>query len=136
MIGKELIGRESEAVLLKIRYEDVRRFAEAAGIPYDYRVPMTYVGTLIKANIEGFELGIPDLILGEQRISYRRPLVVGDSITYKRRIKNIYERISEQEEITSIVIETIGYDFSGELVFSSTSTLFAPERRVDDEKSA
>ncbi|MBP1760316.1 MAG: hypothetical protein H6Q63_1233 [Firmicutes bacterium] len=70
MIGKELIGRESESVILKVRQEDVRRFAEAAGIPYDDRAPTTYVGTLIKANIEGLEWIIPHVLLNEQKIVY------------------------------------------------------------------
>lgn len=136
MIEKELIGRESSPVLLKIRQEDVRRFAEAAGIPFDDRVPTTYVETLIKANIDGFELTIPNLILGEQNISYRRQLVVGDSLTYKRRIKDVYGRMGKQGKISFILIETTGYDFSGELVFSSTATLIALEKEVGDEKSA
>ncbi len=136
MIGKELIGRESESVLLKIRQEDVRRFAEAAEIPFEDRVPTTYVESLIKANIDGFELTIPSLILGEQKISYRRLLEVGDRITYKRRIKDVYGRIGKQGKITIILIETTGYDFSGELVFSSTATFIAPEKGVDDDKSA
>jgi len=135
LIGKELIGRESQSVLLKIKQEDVRRFAEAAGITYDNRVPTTYVGTFIKANIEGFELRIPNVILGEQKISYCRPLVVGESIIYKRRIKDVYERIGKQGKKIFVVIETTGYDFSGEVIFSSTATLIAPEKGVDDEKS-
>lgn len=136
MIWKELIGRESESALLKIRQTDVRKFAEAAGIPYDDQVPTTYVGTLIKASIQGFELNIPNVILEEQKISYNRPLLMGDSITYKRRIKDVYERISMQGKRTFVLIETTGYDFSGALIFTSTSTLIAPEKRIDDEKSA
>lgn len=136
IIGKELIGWESEALLVKIRQEDVRRFAEAAEIPWNDQVPTTYLETLIKANCKGLELGIPNLLLREQKISYRRPLLVGDSITYKRRIKDVYERIGKHGKTTFLLIETIGNNFSGELVFSSTSTLIAQEKRVDDEKSA
>lgn len=135
MIGKELIGRESESVLLKIKQEDVRRFAEAAGIPYDDRVPVSYIGTLIKANIKGFELRAPNLILGEQKISYSRPLVVGESITYKRRIKDVYERIGKKGKMVFVLIETLGYDFCGEVIFSGTSTLIALEKGGDDENS-
>ena len=56
MIGKEFIGRESESVVLKIKLEEVRRLAEAIGIPFNGEVPLTYVGTLLQANISGFEL--------------------------------------------------------------------------------
>lgn len=129
MIGKELIGRESESVVLKIRLEEVRRFAEAVGITFDGEVPVTYVGTLLKANIPGFKLTTQGMIHGEQKITYQRPLSVGDSLTYKRRIKEVYERTSKQGSmILFVVIETTGYDLAGEIVFSSSSTLIAPEK--------
>lgn len=126
MIGKELIGRESEPVLLKIRIEEVRRFAEAAGIQFANQVPPTFVGSLTQSNIEGFELSMPGVVHGEQKITYHRPLLIGDSLTYKRRIKDVYERVGKSGTLTFIVIETTGYDFSGELVFTSSSSLIAP----------
>jgi len=128
MIGKEFIGRESESVVLKIKLEEVRRFAEAIGIPFAGEVPVTYVGTLLQANIPGFELTNPGIVHGEQNITYQRPLSVGDSLTYKRRIKDIYERIGKLGKITFVVLETIGSDLAGELVFSCSSTLFIPEK--------
>ncbi|HZK84455.1 MAG TPA: MaoC family dehydratase N-terminal domain-containing protein [Desulfosporosinus sp.] len=126
MIGKEFIGRESESVVLKIRLEEVRRFAEAIGIPFDGEVPVTYVGTLLQGNIPGFELTTPGMIHGEQKISYERSLSVGDSLTYKRCIKDVYERTSKLGKIRFVVLETSGYDLAGELVFSSSSTLITP----------
>lgn len=129
MIGKELIGLESEPVQLKIRIEEMRRFAEAAGIQLDDRVPATFVGTLIQSNIGGFELPIPGTIHGEQKISYHRPLLIGDSLTYKRRVKDVYERSGKSGNLSFVVIETTGYDFSGELVFTSSSTLITQRPR-------
>lgn len=136
MIGKEFIGRESESVVLKIRLEEVRRFAEAIGIPFDGEVPVTYVGTLLQANIPGFELTNPGMIHGEQKITYQRPLSVGDSLTYKRRIKDVYERTSKLGKIMFVVLETTGYDLAGELVFSSSSTLITPVKGDANEESA
>ncbi|HBW34940.1 MaoC family dehydratase N-terminal domain-containing protein [Desulfosporosinus sp. BICA1-9] len=135
MIWKELIGRESESVLLKTKLEEVHRFAEAIGIPFDDRVPATYVGTLIQANIPGFEL-LPGMIHGEQKITYHRPLLVGDSFMYKRRVQDVYERIGKQGKITFLVIETTGKDLAGDLVFSSSSTLIAPAKGETNEESA
>lgn len=126
MIGKELIGRESEPVLLKIKLEEVRRFAEAAGIQCNNQVPATFVGTLIQSNIGGIELPIPGMIHGEQKIIYHRPLFIGDSLTYKRRVKDVYERLGKSGKLTFIVIETTGHDFAGELVFTSSSILISP----------
>lgn len=131
MIGKELIGRESEPILLKIKIEEVRKFAEAAGIKCDDRVPATFVGTLIQSNIGEFELPIPGMIHGEQKITYHRPLFIGDSVTYKRRVKDVYERIGKSGKLIFVEVETIGYNFSGELVFTSCSTLIT---RAIEEK--
>jgi len=135
MIGKEFIGRESESVVLKIRLEEVRRFAEAIGIPFDGEVPVTYAGTLLQANIPGFELTNPGMIHGEQKISYQRPLSVGDSLTYKRSIKDVYERTSKLGKRVFVVLETTGYDLAGELVFSSSATLITPVKGAGDEES-
>ena len=136
MIGKEIIGRESESVVLKIRLEEVRRFAEAIGIPFNgVEVPVTYVGTLLQGSIPGFELIIPGLIHGEQKISSYRPLSVGDSLSYRRSIKDVYERTSKLGKLMFVVIETTGYDLAGELVFSSSSTLITPVKGDTDEES-
>ncbi|KUO72228.1 MAG: hypothetical protein APF81_17195 [Desulfosporosinus sp. BRH_c37] len=136
MIGKEFIGRESESVVLKIKFEEVRRFAEAIGIPFDGEVPATYVGTLLQANIPGFELTNPGIIHGEQKITYHRPLSVGDSITYKRCIKDVYERTSKLGKMIFVVLVTSGYDLAGgELVFSSSSTIITPVKGdVNEER--
>jgi len=135
VIGKEFIGRESESVVLKIRLEEVRRFAEGVGIPFNGEVPVTYVGTLLQANIPGFDLSNPGMIHGEQKITYRRPLSVGDSLTYKRRIKDVYERTSKLGKIMLVVVETTGSDLAGELVFTSSSTLITPIQGETNEKS-
>lgn len=126
MIGKEYIGRESESVVLKIRLEEVRRLAEAIGIPFDGEVPLTYVGTLLQANISGFELTNSGVIHGEQKITYQRPLSVGDSLTYKRRVKDVYELNCKFGKKRFVVLDTTGYDMAGELVFLSSSTLITP----------
>ncbi len=126
MIGKELIGQESEPFLLKIELEEVRKFAEASGIQLNDQVPATFVGTFIQANIGGFELPIPGMIHGEQTITYHRPLSIGDTLTYKRRIKDVYEREGRSGRLTFVIIETKGYDFSGELLFTSSSSLITP----------
>lgn len=125
MFGKELVGLESEPVLLKIRPDAVQRFAEASGITFDNRVPPTFVGTLMQADIAGLQLPIKGMIHGEQKFIYYRQLYVGDSLTYKRRIKHVYEREGQLGKMTFMVIETLGYDLLGELIYSSSSTLIA-----------
>ncbi|WP_407312831.1 MaoC family dehydratase N-terminal domain-containing protein [Desulfosporosinus sp. SB140] len=128
MIGKELIGRESESVVVKIKSEEVRRFAEATGVPFNDRVPPTFVGTLMQASIAGIELPIVGLIHGEQKITYHRPIRIGDSISYKRRVKDVYDRTGRLGKMTFVVLETVGHDLTGELVFTSSSVLIAQAR--------
>lgn len=135
MIGKEFIGRESESVVLKIRLEEVRRFAEGVGIPFNGEVPVTYVGTLLQANIPGLDLSNSGMIHGEQKITYLRQLSVGDSLTYKRRIKDVYERTSKHGKIKLVIVETTGCDLAGELVFSCSSTLITPIKGETNEKA-
>ena len=131
MIGKELIGRESESVVIKLRPEAVRRFTEATGIPYSDQVPPTYVVTLTQGSIPGFESPLPGMIHGEQKMTYLRPLFVGESLSSKRRIKDVYERTSKLGKVTFLVIETSGYDLAGDLLFTSSSTLIAPTKGED-----
>lgn len=134
MIGKEDIGRESESVVFKIRLEEVRRYVEAVGIRFDGEVPATYVGILPQAAIPGLELSNLELIHEEQLITYRRPLSIGDSLTYKRRIKDVYERTSKLGKETIVKLETVGFDLAGELVFSCSSTLINPVKGDANEE--
>lgn len=131
MFGKELIGLESEPALLQIDPDTGRRFAEAIGIPFDNRVPPTFVGTLKQGNIAGIKLPIPGMIHGEQKITYHRQLMVGETLTYKRCIKDIYERVGKLGKMTFVVLETNAYDMVGELVFSTSSTMIAPAKGED-----
>ncbi|TGE38548.1 hypothetical protein E4K67_11535 [Desulfosporosinus fructosivorans] len=126
MIGKESIGLESEVRVLKIEPEAVRRFAEATGAQYNDRVPPTFVVTLRQANIPGFELPIPGMIHGEQKITFHREIQIGERLSCKRCIKDVYARSGKLGNMTFVVIETTGYDSAAELVFSSNSTLIAP----------
>ncbi|AFM40102.1 hypothetical protein Desaci_1063 [Desulfosporosinus acidiphilus SJ4] len=128
MIGRELIGKESESIVVKIKPEEVRRFAEATGVPYNDRVPPTFVGTLLHASIKGVELPVAGMIHGEQKITYHRQLRIGDCISYKRRVKDVYDRSGKLGKMTFVVLETVGNDLTGELVFSSTSIIIAPGR--------
>lgn len=104
MIGKELMGLVSEATLLHLQPETGRRFAEAIGIPFDDRVPPTFVGTLKHASFLGIELPILGMIQGEQKIIYHRQLMIGETVKYKRCIKDVYERVGKLGKMTFIVL--------------------------------
>jgi len=131
VIGTESIGLESEILVWKFEPDVVRRFAEATGTPFDDRVPPTFVVTLRQANIPGVQLPIPGMIHGTQEITYRRQIQVGETLSCKRRIKDVYVRNGKLGKMTFIVIQTTGHDSEGELVFSSSSTLIAPTKGED-----
>jgi len=131
MIGTESIGLESEILVFKFEPELVRRFAEATGTPFDDRVPPTFVVTLKQANIPEVELPIPGMIHGKQKITYGRQIEVGETLSCKRCIKDVYVRNGKLGKMTFIVLETTGHDSAGELVFSSSSTLIAPAKGED-----
>ena len=128
MIGKEIIGRESEPVAVKIQSEQVRRFAEAAGIPFSEQIPPTYVGTLRQAAIEGVDLLAAGTIHGEEKITYHRQIKLGESIPYMRRVKDVYERTGKSGKMTFVILETVGFDLTGELVFTINSVLISPPK--------
>ncbi|MCB8817856.1 FAS1-like dehydratase domain-containing protein [Desulfosporosinus shakirovi] len=132
MIGKELIGRQSESVVLKIEHEEVCRFAETLEIQFDDRVPATFVETLTRADIPGFKM-LPGMIHGEQKFTYHRPLLIGDILSYKLCIKDVYERTTKLGKVTFFVIETTGINLTGEQVFTISSTFFAPTKETANE---
>lgn len=131
MIGIESIGLESEIRILRVEPEAVRRFAEATGVPFDNRVPPTFVVTLKQANIPGVELPIPGMIHGQQKITYQRQIQIGERLSCKRSIKDVYVRSGKLGKMTFVVLETTGHDSAGELVFSNSSTLIAPAKEEE-----
>ena len=70
IFGKDLIGRESKPVGVRIEADAVRRFTETVGIPFENLVPPTFFGTLMKGSIEGIDLFEPGTIQGEQKFTY------------------------------------------------------------------
>ena len=126
MIGKQLIGLESNLVSLHVRPETIRLLTEAIGVSFDNQVPPTFVATLSHAGFAGVQLPTPGMIHGEQKITYHKPLSVGEKITYRRRIKDVFERSGKLGKMMFVIVETNGFSPVGELVFSSCSTLMLP----------
>ncbi|MDI6879514.1 MAG: MaoC family dehydratase N-terminal domain-containing protein [Desulfitobacteriaceae bacterium] len=127
MINKDAIGRESEVMTTRVEAENVRRFAEAIGIPYVGEVPPTFIITFRGGTVPGLDLPEKGLIHGGQKFTYYRPIKVGDVLNYKRRVKNIYERAGKLGKMTFVVQEMEGRSATGDLVFTATSTLIARE---------
>ena len=127
MISKEVIGRESEALTIHVEEAAVRIFAEAIGLPYDGEVPPTFVYTFRGGSVPGLNLPEKGLIHAGQKFIYYRPVKVGDVITYKRRVTDVFERLGKLGKMTFMVLEMEGRNSTGELIFTTTSTLIARE---------
>ena len=132
MIRKDLIGRESMPVRVRIEADAVRKFAETIGIEFNHQVPPTFLGTIMKVKFEGFEFPQPGIIQTEQKFAFHQPFSIGDIITYTCRIKDIYQLKGKLGYLT-IILETQGYDPVGELVFTGNTTLVAVNRREENE---
>lgn|GEM_PF-420271 len=128
IIDRDLIGRESNPVRVKIEANEVRKFTEAVGIPFEDRVPPTFFVTFMKGSIEGIDLFQPGTIQGEQKFTYLQPISVGDEIVYTRRIKDIFERSGNLGQMIFVVVETTGCNNLGEEIFIMSSTIIFLDR--------
>jgi hypothetical protein len=77
--------------------------------------------------IEGFDLPNKGLIHGEQTFHYERPLLVGEEIYCYTKVKNYFEKKGTFGEMGFLLIENYGEDMTGNIIFSSTSTVVISE---------
>ncbi|WP_066366605.1 MaoC family dehydratase N-terminal domain-containing protein [Neobacillus fumarioli] len=139
---KDQIGKKSAKVKNIVERGVVKKFAEAIGdlhpIYYDEEVgeksrykkniaPPTFPRVFDYGFIEGLHLPNKGLIHGEQSFHYNRPLFVGEEIYCYTTIKNYFEKKGSFGEMGFLVIENIGEDAAGKVIFSSTSTVIISE---------
>lgn len=127
VIQYDVVGQESEGITIRVEAEEVRRFADAIGMPYSREVPPTFVITFTGGVIPGLELPEKGLIHAGQKFTYYRPVKIGDVLTYKRRVKDIFERKGKLDKMVFVVLETEGRNSTGELVFATTATVIVRE---------
>jgi hypothetical protein len=133
-ISKDMIGRQGEPATRKIEAGDVRRFSEAIGIPYTEKVPPTFVITLRGGDFPGLDFSLAGVIHGKQEFTYYQPVFIGDILTCTQRIKDVYQRKGNLGEMTFVILETVGHNLAGELVFASCSTLISSEKGDEHEE--
>jgi acyl dehydratase len=141
-MNQALKGREYQEVRLTVDRDHVLRFADAIGEgapvfrdPEAARVdghrnqvaPPTFVTTM-QIMVSGQAVADPELGLdysrvvhGEQEFEWRRPVVVGDVLTAKPRIADIYAKGPHEY----LVIEADIRDATGETVVVGRSTLLS-----------
>jgi acyl dehydratase len=136
------VGRSSEPVRNVVQRDAVRLFAEAIADPSPlYRdeerarrsrhgrllAPPTFPRTLDYGRVEGLELPPAGLIHGEFRISYRRPLLVGDEVLCRLQLKDSYDKDGRRGLLGFLLFERTGEDPEGNLIFTTNDTVIVTE---------
>ena len=142
MLYGEFVGRSSEPVRNVVERDAVRLFAEAIADPSPlYRdeerarrsrhgrllAPPTFPRTLDYGRVEGLELPPAGLIHGEFRISYRRPLLVGDEVLCRLQLKDSYDKDGRRGLLGFLLFERTGEDPEGNLIFTTNDTVIVTE---------
>ena len=142
MLYKEFVGLSSEPVRNLVERGAVRRFAEAiAGLSPLYvdeeaatssrygslLAPPTFPRTFDYGRIEGLELPPAGLIHGEFRISYERPLLVGDEVMCRMRLKDSYDKKGRRGLLGFLVFERTGKSSDGRCVFTTNDIVVVTE---------
>jgi acyl dehydratase len=139
---KNQIGKQSNKVKNVVEKGAVKKFAEAIGdlhpIYFDeetgansrYKAnitPPTFPRTFDYGVIEGLNLPNKGLIHGEQTFHYERPLFVGEEIFCSSKVKKYFEKKGNFGQMGFLVLESLGEDLAGNIIFSSTSTVVISE---------
>ena len=142
MLYEGFVGRSSEPVRNVVQRDAVRLFAEAIADPSPlYRdeerarrsrhgrllAPPTFPRTLDYGRVEGLELPPAGLIHGEFRISYRRPLLVGDEVLCRLQLKDSYDKDGRRGLLGFLLFERTGEDPEGNLIFTTNDTVIVTE---------
>ncbi|MDQ3316004.1 MAG: MaoC family dehydratase N-terminal domain-containing protein [Actinomycetota bacterium] len=142
MLYEGFVGRSSESVWNIVERDAVRLFAEAIADPSPlYRdeeaagrsrygrllAPPTFPRTFDYGRVEGLELPPAGLIHGEFRISYRRPLLVGDELLCHLTLKDSYDKRGRRGLLGFLLFERTGEDQEGNLVFTTNDTVVVTE---------
>ena len=124
-VDQSLVGRSFPPVApYEVTEENVRRFAEATGTPYDggaapATFPIVMAFEAMNAFLEAEALDLFRIVHGEQRFTYERPIVPGDVLTAALRVASL-RQIGGNDIIGTTSDITDG---SGALVCSTSATL-------------
>lgn len=138
----EHVGKCSKKVKNIVERGAVKKFAEAIGdlhpIYWDEETgknsryqtniaPPTFPRVFDYGVIEGLNLPAKGLIHGEQYFHYNRPLFVGEELFCYSKVESYDEKQSSMGKIGRLVITSYGEDASGNVIFTSTSTIIITE---------
>ena len=115
------IGVDGPEVTAEVEAGHVRRFVEAIGDPnprWRREIPPTFLVALAPASFhlsEAEEYG-QGWLNGGNRFEYLAPVVIGDVITARGRVADVYEKEGSSGALLFIIFETEYRNQRGELV--------------------
>jgi len=142
VLYRGFVGKSSEPVRNAVERDAVRLFAEAIADPSPLHrdegaaersrygrilAPPTFPRTFDYGRVEGLELPPAGLIHGEFRISYGRPLFVGDQLLCRMQLKDSYDKEGRRGLLGFLLFERTGEDPEGNLVFTTNDTVVVTE---------
>jgi MaoC dehydratase-like protein len=127
LVSSDLIGRQSDEVLVEIERGAIRKFAEAVGDATEVCLrgelaPPTFP-TTIRIPIPGVTYDLSRVLHGAQEYRFERPLRAGDRLRCRTRLRDVYQREGRLGAMTFLIIELEGRGENGEPVFSGRSTV-------------
>ena len=142
MLYEAFVGHSSEPVRNIVKRDAVRRFAEAIADPSPLYVdevaakksrygnliaPPTFPRTFDYGRIDGLELPSAGLIHGEFRVSYERPLLVGDELFCRLELKDSYDKEGRKGLLGFLLFERTGESVDGGRVFTTSDVVVVTE---------
>jgi hypothetical protein len=126
-IPRELIGKESDEVIVDIEPGAIRKFAEAVGDRTEACLrgeiaPPTFA-TTIRIPIPGLSYDLARVLHGAQEYRYTRPIRAGDRLRCRTRLTDVYQREGRLGAMTFFILELDGRDEDGAPVVQGRSTV-------------
>jgi N-terminal half of MaoC dehydratase len=118
---KARVGVDGPVITAPVEAGHVRRFAEAIGDPnprWGKEAPPTFLVALAPVSLhlaEAEEYG-KGWLNGGNRFEYFAPVMIGDQITAKGRVADVYEKEGSTGNLLFIIFETDYTNQKGELV--------------------
>jgi len=127
LVSRELIGRQSDEVLVEVERGAIRKFAEAVGDTTEACLrgdiaPPTFP-TTIRIPIPGLTIDLARVLHGGQEYRFERPILAGDRLRCHTRLRDVYQREGKLGAMTFLIIELEGRAENGEPVFTGRSTV-------------
>ena len=125
---KTRIGVEGPPITSTVEAGHVRRFVEAIGDPnprWKKEVPPTFLVALapVSLHMQDAEEYGKGWLNGGNKFEYFVSVMVGDQITSRQRVSDVYDKAGASGDLLFIVFETDYSNQRGELVARLTGTL-------------